>query len=66
MQIQDAVKEARIAALLHGGKWYAVEKRHNFSIVRADEYHTKLGRVVGTFTPESVKASTPESFPQGR
>jgi len=64
MQRIDAVKEARIAALTHGGTWYVIEKKHNYSIVRNDEYHTKLGRIVDKYDAARVRSTTPPSFPQ--
>lgn len=59
MQRIDAQQEASKQATLHGGTWYALEKQHNFHVVRADQYHDKLGRIVGKYQVPAIREPQP-------
>jgi hypothetical protein len=55
MTKDEATKQARMGALLHGGTWYVVHvAATEYSYMEKSAYRQKMGRVSNQFTPESV------------
>lgn len=57
----EAVKNARIGALMQGGTWYVTRRGKQYDYTHADSYMgTQLdGAVAEMFTPDKVRGSIP-------
>jgi hypothetical protein len=66
----QAIKEARIAALYHGGEWYVTQRGKVFKTVAADLYRNSHadGKVIETWTAEKARRTSPpcDSKPKKR
>ena len=58
-----ATKEARIAALYHGGTWYVTQRGKVFKAIAEDFYRNSHadGKVIDTWTAERVRRTVPPS-----
>ena len=60
MDRNEAIREARIAALYKGGKWFVTRREGTYKCLHEDSYRgTVDGKIVGTFTPTIVRATIP-------
>jgi hypothetical protein len=63
MTKNEAIREARIAALYKGGEWYVTKHGKSYRAVAYGDYRNSKadGRVIETFTPGKVRRTVPPS-----